>query len=794
MNNLWQDLRYGARMLFKNPGFTATAVLTLALGMGANTAIFSVVYAVLLRSLPYQNANELVDIYLTNSSHDDQWALSPVIYLNLKENNTVFTKMAAISNKGWAANLTGQGEPERLQGFQISADLFHLLGVVPLKGRTFSADEDYPGNNRVVILSHEIWQRRFGGDVDLIGHSITLNGAAYTVVGVMPADFRLLGADVWTPLAFTTADEKDESIYLMVFGRLNRGVSTEQARAQVDSVHRRWINNPIADSRVGLRPLQESITQQVNRMLWILFAVVGFILLIACANVANLLLARGSVRRRELAIRMALGAGRYRIVRQLLVESALLAAIGGGCGLLLALWCVPFLSGGLLPEYLTQANSNIALLSLDGRALGFMFALMVLTTLIFGLLPALQSSKVNLNEPMREGSRGETQGRARSRLRSLLVVTEIALSMVLLVGAGLMLKSFWRLSKVDLGFNPAGVLSARIDPTYEDFQQVVNFYRQLLERIESLPDVQHAGIVNTLPSTSFFTIEEHPLLPDDKPLQASSNQVNGDYFRAMGIPLRAGRFFNDGDIRGINLVAIVDETLVRQNFHNENPLGKHVYYRGASREIVGIVGAAKFGNLREKPFPQIYLPYQQENWASMTLRIRARTGDPMKLIPAIRSELAVIDKDLPIYSFELFEESVSQWSSLPRFYASLLSAFAALALLLAAIGIYGVLGYTVAQRTQEIGIRMALGADRRDVFKLIIGEGMRDVALGLWLGLYSAYVLTRWMEAELFEVRSYDPSTYVAIALLLAGVALFACYLPARRATKTDPMIALRCE
>jgi putative ABC transport system permease protein len=794
MNNLWQDLRYGARILLKNPGFTAIAVLTLALGMGANTAIFSVVNAVLLRSLPYQKANELVDIFLTNSKHEDQWALSPVVYLNLKENNTVFTEMAAISNKGWAANLTGQGEPERLQGFQISADLFRLLGVAPLQGRSFSATEDSPGNNRVVILSHKIWQRRFGGDADLIGHSINLNGAAYTVVGVMPADFRLFDADVWTPLAFTTADERDESFYLMVFGRLNRGVSTKQALAEVDSIHRSWIDNPNSDSHAGLRPLQESITQQVDRMLWILFAVVGFVLLIACANVANLLLARGSVRRRELAIRMALGAGRYRIVRQLLVESAMLAALGGGCGLLLALWCVPFLSGGLLPEYLTQANSHIAMLSIDGRALGFMLALMVLTTLIFGLLPALQSSKVNLSEPMRESGSSETQGRARSRLRSLLVVTEIALSMVLLVGAGLMLKSFWRLSKVELGFNPAGVLSAKIDPTYQDFQHVVSLHRRLLERISSLPDVQYAGIVNTLASTSFFTIEEHPPLPEDKLLQASNNQVNGDYFRAMGIPLRAGRFFNDGDIRGMNPVAIIDETLASQNFQNENPLGKHVYYQGASREIVGVVGATKFGNLREKAFPQIYLPYQQENWHSMTLRIRARTGDPMKLIPAIRSELAVIDKDLPLYSFELLEESVSQWNSLPRFSASLLSAFAALALLLAAIGIYGVLGYTVAQRTQEIGIRMALGADRADVFKLIIGEGMRDVGLGLWLGLYSAYVLTSWMEAELFEVRSYDPSTYVVIAVLLAGVALFACYLPARRATKTDPMIALRCD
>lgn len=789
MYNLWQDLRYGARMLCKTPGFTSISVLTLALGIGANTAIFSLVNAVLLRSLPYQNAHDLVDIYLTDTRNQEQWALSPVIYLNLKKNNSVLAEMAAISNKGWPANFTGRGEPERLQGYQVSAEFFHLLGVVPVQGRSFLAEEDHPGNNRVAIISHELWRRRFGGNAELIGHSINLNGVAYTVVGVLPSDFRIFGADVWTPLAFTAADEKDEAFYLMVFGRRQSGISTEQARGQIDSIWRR--NHPNSETRASLRPLQESMTQEVDRMLWILLAAVGFVLLSACANVANLSLARGSVRRRELAIRLALGAGRCRIVRQLLVESALLAALGGGCGLLLALWCIPFLCGGLLPEYLLQADPRLAQLSIDGRALGFTFALMVLTTLIFGLIPALQSSQVNLNEPLREGG---TRGRARSRLRSLLVVTEVALAMILLAGAGLMLKSFWRLSQVDLGFNPAGVLSARIDPSYQDFQQVAAFYRRLLERIETIPGVQQAGIVNSLASSTFFTIEEDQQLPEDQRPQAANHQVNGDYFRALEIPLRSGRLFNDGDVRGANPVAIIDETLASRYFPSQNPIGKHVFYQGASREIVGIVGATKYENPREQAFPQIYLPYQQENWGSMALRIRARGGDPLRLIPAIRSELAAIDKDLPIYSFELLAESTGRWSSGPRLYASLLAAFAALALILAAIGIYAVLGYSIAQRTQEIGIRMALGADRGDVFKLVIGAGMRDAALGLWLGLYGAFVLTGWLEAELFEVRAHDPSTYFVISVLLASAALLACYFPARRATRTDPIIALRCD
>jgi putative ABC transport system permease protein len=791
-DEMFQDLRFGARMLLKKPGFTLIAVVTLALGIGANTAIFSVVNAVLLRSLPYQKADDLMLVYSTNTRDEGEGPISPVTYLNLKNQNSVFAEMAALDNRGWAANLTSSGEPERLQGYKVSANIFHMLGVAPAQGRAFVAEEDRPGNDRVVVLSHEIWQRRFGGDAGLIGRSINLNGGAYTIIGVMPADFRFYPkTDIWTPIAFTPADEKFEAKCLQVNARLKPGVSVEQARSEVDSLYIRQLNNPKSNSHVSLKPIQKSLTENVKRMLWILFAAVGFVLLIACANVANLSLACASVRHRELAIRSALGAGRLRVVRQLLVESAMLAALGGACGLLVARWGIRFLAGGL-PEYLAQANSHVALLKLDTRALGFTFALAFLTTIIFGLLPALQSSKVNLNETLKEGGRGEAQGQ--SRLRSLLVVSEIALAMILMVGAGLMIKGFWRLNHVNPGFSPAGALTAQIDPTYKEFDEVVEFYRRLLERVGAMPGVQRAGIINSLGSSWNFTIEEHPPIPREQQPGASHNQVSGDYFRAKGIPLRAGRFFTDRDVKGAPLVAIIDETLQRRHFPNENPIGKHLRWMNASREIVGVVGAAKTYSLSEEIYPHIYLPYQQDNWWSMTLVVRAQAGDPANLIPGLRRELAAINPDLPIHSFKLLEDSVTEWSASERFSTYLLAIFAMLAVLLSAIGIYGVMSYAMTQRTHEIGVRMALGAQSRDVLKLVLKQGMLLALAGVALGLIASYWLTRLMTKMLFEVSPTDPPTFILISLLLSFVALLACWIPARRATKVDPLVALRNE
>ncbi len=792
-DDMIQDIRFGLRMLLRNPGVTAIAVLTLALGMGANTAIFSVVNAVLLRSLPYERADELTMIYTTDLQGEGHGPVSPVAYLSLKSRNDVFTDLAALSNKGWPVNMTGAGEPERLQGFQVSANLFQTLGVLPAEGRTFLDEEDRPGSNHVVVLSHDFWQRRFGGDLAVVNSSITLNGEPYTVVGVMPADFRFFSAtDVWTPLAFTPKDEQDDANYLAPVGRRKPGVPLDRVRAEIGGLYIQQLSNPNSESRAGVSPLQQVLAEDVQKMLWILFAAVGFVLLIACVNVANLLLARASVRRRELAIRAAMGAGRLRVVRQLLVESAMLAVLGGACGLLLAHWCTRFLVGGL-PEYLTATNSNLADLRLDGWALGFTFALALTTTVVFGLIPALQSSKVDLNETLKESTRGETHGHGQGQLRSLLAVTEIALAMILLVGAGLMLKSFWRLTHVDPGFTPAGALTANIDPAM-DFPETVTFYRQLLDRVDTIPGVESAGIINSLNSSWQFSIDEHAPVPEEKRPGAANNQVSPDYFRAMGIPLRAGRFLTDDDREGTTKVCVIDEALAKRYFPDEDPVGKHITFIDVSREVVGVVGGARYFNLGEDPYPHIYVPYQQENWGWMRLVVRAKGGDPMALAPAIRGELSAIDKDMPIHSFRLLQTSVDEWSASQRFSTSLLTGFAALAAALAAIGIYGVLAYSVAQRSHEIGIRMALGASRLDVFRLIIGHGLGVVVAGLLLGIFGALVLTRWMESLLFEVQATDPWTYVWISVLLSAVAAFACFVPARRATKTDPIVALRCD
>jgi putative ABC transport system permease protein len=794
-----QDLRYGIRMLWKNPGFTAIAIITLALGIGANTAIFSVVNAVLLQPLPYARPDELVTIYNTPGG-EERWPFSPMAYLNLKSRSTVFADLAALSNKGWPANLTGDGEPERLQGYQVSANLFPLLGINAAQGRTFVSEEDRPGANQVVVLSHELWQRRFGADPQIIGQSLTLNGDSHTVVGVMPADFRFLDkTDVWTPLAFTAADERDPAGYLELIGRLRTSVSFEQASAEVDTISRELINNPNSDVRSRLGLPQARLTAEVRPMLLLLLGAVGFVLLIACVNIANLLLARGSVRRRELAIRSALGAGRWRVVRQLLAESLVLAFVGGAAGLLVSNWTIEFIASGL-PDYLSNANSRVAMLHTDTTALGFTFALSLFTSLLFGLIPALQLSKIDLNEALKEG--GRTVG-SRSRVRSTLVVAEVALAMVLLVGGGLMIKSFWRLAHVNLGYEPVGVLTAKIDPSgakYESLAGVTAFYQELLERIRAIPGVRDTGTINSLNAGFSFTIDEHPPLPPEQKPGASINQVSADYFRAMGIPLRAGRFFTDRDVKGAPAVVIIDESFAQRYFPGEDPIGKHIngeFSRGtgnSSREIVGVVGGTRYWTLSREPFPHMYFSYLQENWTSMSLVVRAHSGDPIKLAAPIRAELAAVDKNQPVHSFKTLEATVSDMVTPQRFTTLLLAGFAALAALLAAVGLYGVISYAVTQRTREIGIRMALGADSRTVMRMVIRQGLTLAIIGVGIGLAASFALTRLLTTLLFGVSTTDPGVFVAIAFVLTGVALGACFLPARRATKVDPMVALRYE
>jgi putative ABC transport system permease protein len=792
-----QDLRYGLRMLVKNPGFTLIAILTLALGIGANTAIFSVVNAVLLQPLPYAKADELAAIYLRpdRDPPDSGFPFSPAGYLNLKNHNTVFTDIAALSNKGWPANLTGAGEPERLQGFQVSANLFPLLGVSAELGRTFVAEEDRPGAAHVVVLSHDLWQRRFGGGRDVLGRQLTLNSDTYTVVGVLPREFRYYAkTDLWTPLAFTVAEENErQASYLEVLARRKPGISNDVATAEADRVVRGFLDNPKSDLHARLSVPQTLLTKHVRPRLLLLFAAVGFVLLIACVNMANLTLARGTVRRRELAVRAALGAGRLRLARQLLLESAMLAVAGAAIGLLLAHWGIQFIASGL-PEYLVAANSRVALLKIDMTALGFTFGLALLTSLLFGLVPALQLSRVDLSEELKEG--GKTVG-LRNRFRSALVVAEVALAMVTLVGAGLMIKSFWHLAHVNPGYEPAGVLSAQIDPSgasYKEPAQVSSFYKELLARVSAIPGVSSAGIINSLNSSSPISVDEHPPVPPEQQPQVQTNQVSGDYFRAMGIPLRAGRIFNDRDVKGAPSVALVDESFARRQFPNENPLGKHLHFWDQAWEIVGVVGAAKYWSLSEDAVPHVYLSYLQVNWGSMSLVVRTQSGNPLKLAGPIRSELAVIDKNQPIHSFKTLESTVSELVAPQRFTTMLLTGFAALAALLAAIGIYGVMSYAATQRTREIGLRMALGAQSRDVLKVLMTQGLILVSCGVGLGLVASFALTRLMADLLFGVEPTDKVTLAVVTLLLVTVALLACFIPARRATKVDPLVALRYE
>ena len=796
MTSFWQDVRYGWRMLFKNPGFTLLGVLTLALGIGVNTAIFTVVNAVLLKSLPYANADELAGAYLVSAKNVDfQYPFPPALFLDLKAHTNAFTDVAALSNKGWAANLTDLGEAERLQGFQVSANLFSVLGVNPELGRSFLAEEDQPGTGRVVVISHELWQRRFAGDSQVLGQRLTLNGDSYTVVGIMPADFRFLTkSDVWTPLAFSLEEQNERhSNYLEIIARRKPGVTLQQAAADTNHVVTAFINDPTSDFQPRLVPPQTLLTKEVRPMLLLLLSAVGFVLLISCVNMANLTLARGTVRRRELAVRVALGAGRSRIVRQLLLECALLALLGGVFGLLFAQWVLKFLMAGL-PEYLADANSHVASVHVDGTVLAFTLVVSVAATFLFGLVPALQLSRVDLNRELKDGARGTG---ARSRFRSALVVTEITLAMVTLVGAGLMTKSLWHLLHVNLGYQPAGVLAAQIDPSgpkFEKHEQVDAFYNELLPRVAAIPGVRHAGFINSLNASTSYTVDEHPNEPSDRQHSGQMNQVSPDYFAVMGIPLRAGRFFTDRDVKGAPSVIVVDESLAKSVFPGENPIGKHLNFWKNSWEIVGVAGGARYWEVNKDPVPHIYFSYHQVNWHSMALVVQTEGGDPLSFVGPIRAQVSAVDKNQPIHSFKTYQTIVSDLLAPQRFTTYLLAAFAALAALLSAIGIYGVMSYSVMQSTRDIGVRMALGARPGNVLRLVVGRGMVLALAGVALGVVGSYALTRLIANLLFEVKPTDAVTFAIVGFGLLLIALIACYIPARRATKVDPLVALRCE
>ena len=808
MRTLIQDLRYGLRLLARSPGFTAIALLTLMLGIGATAAIFSVVDAVLLRALPYRDPQRLVSVY------EDAGEIgfprntpAPANYADWKAQTQTFEDVAAMS--GGAYSLTGSGsDPEELYGAAVTQNLFSVLGTTPAVGRVFLPEEDRPGAAHVVLLSHGLWMRRFGGDRSLVGRQILLNSDKYTVLGVMPPGFAYPSKDteLWTPIAFTPERLAERgSHYLQVVARLRPGVTLAKANAELQVLCKRlaraYPNTNAGISRFYAEPLHDTYTHEARTGLIVLMAAVAFILLIACANIANLLLSRATGRQREIAVRTALGAARSRIVRQLLTESVLLAAGGGLLGILLADWCFNFLKN-LIPEDLSRTVS----LTLDLRVLGFAVAISLACSLLFGMAPALQVSKIALNEVLKEGGRGSA-GSRRTIFRNLLVVGEVALSLMLLVGAGLLLQSFARLRGLDPGFSSDHVLTARLyDATkYHDFTQRSQFFERVLERVRALPGVQTAGIISALPltwegGTSSFT-PENVAPHSDMNWDANNRVVTPGYFEAMRIPLRRGRLFENGDRKDAPPVVIINETMARKFWPGQDPLGKRMKFGDPQDQtswchIVGIVGDVHQMRLNEPPRQEMYFPHwqAQDNWmVPRDLAIRT-SGDPLSLASAVRQAVWSIDRDQPVSGVMTLDDLLDQEVAQRRVQAALLGGFAALALILACVGIYGVLSYQVTQRTPEIGVRVALGADAAHVFRTVATQGMGLAGLGMAAGLALALALSRLMAGLLFGVKPADPLVYLAAVAAFAAVALLACYFPARRAARVDPMVALRYE
>jgi putative ABC transport system permease protein len=814
MNTLLKDLRYAARVLRKSPGFTLIAVIAVALGVGANSAIFSVVNAVLLKPLDYRDPSQLVLLQHNYKKLDLKATIAPAGYAYYRDNAKSFSDVAAFT--GFSANLTGEGEPERLNGMYVTANMFPALGARAAQGRALLPEENEAGRNKVIVLSDGFWHRRFAG-LPVVGKNVTLNGEPYTVVGIMPPNFNLgreFGGqtpDLWAPITFKpeqlAADTGWSVEYLNVVARMKPGVSIRQAQAEMDSIAsdvRRQFLTDTEESSWGLllTPLDEFVVGKIRTALWILLGAVLFVLLIACANVANLTLARSAVRQREIAVRTALGASRWRVVRQLLTESVLLSLVGGGLGLLLAMWGVDLLlklNGSKIPR--------AAEIGLDSRVVLFTLGVSLLTGVVFGLAPAFQTSDVNLHDTLKEGGRSGKTG-VRRGVRNALVVAEMSFAVVLLVGAGLLIRSFVELQQVSPGFEPRGVLAMQVSlpqNKYADANARALFGRRTLEQLRALPGVKSAGTTTSLPlsganQSGSFTIEGRPQVPGEDFPHGSRWLASEDYFETMGIRLVRGRFFDAHDTADAQPVAIVDETLARKYWGTEDPVGKRISFEGPDnhprwREVIGLVGHVRNEGLEGESRGEYYAPYAQATGGGPNLFIVVRTdGDPASLAPSVRGAIASVDRDLPVFRVATMEQMVSDSLAQRRFSMLLFGIFAALALVLAVVGLYGVMSYAVAQRTHEIGLRMALGAQGSDVLRMVVGQGMGLVAVGLGIGLLGALALTRLMSSLLYGVSAADPLTYAGIAILLGAVALLASYVPARRATKVDPMVALRYE
>jgi predicted permease len=804
MGEFLRDLRYGTRMLIKKPGFTAVAVVTLALGIGANTMIFSVVNAVLLSPLPFPDSARLVRIGESHPKYSSNFTYATFLDLN-SETETLEHIAAA---RFWTDNLTNGGEPEQVSSMRVSADFFPALGVTPQLGRTFLAEEDQPGRDNVAVISDGLWQRRFGADANLIGKTIKVSGSDRTVVGVMPLGFQSSFLfpgqyDLWVPLvAGGSLRDNRRSHLLAVIARLRPSATIAQAQAEMATVASRIdAQNPGGDDpELGIKVigLQERLVAPLRPALVVLVCAVGCVLLIACANVANLLLARSAAREKEMAIRLALGAGRWRLARQLLTESALLGLVGGAAGLLLAVWGVDSIAK-LNPGNLPRIDE----VRIDARVLGFTLFTSLLTGILFGIAPALQLPRLSIHEVVKDGGRSSV-GTRRRWLRHFLVVSEVAVALVLLIGAGLLVNSFWRLQQVDRGFDAQKVLTINLflpQARYATSGQQAAFLKQVLERVAAVPGARSVGLVSTLPltggpSTEFVIEGRAPLEAGEEP-SADIRIVDPDYFRTMGIPIRGGRWFSEADAADAPKVMVINENMARRFWPGEDPVGKRVTMEDwgppLTGEIVGVVGDVKANGLDSDMRPMIYWPYPQFPSIFNNIVVRAE-ADPLSIVASVKSQIWSVDPEQPITSVAMMEQVLANSVAPRRFNMLLLGIFAAVALALAALGIYGVISYTVSQRTHEIGIRVAMGARGSDVLKLVVGQGMTLAVTGVGLGLAAAFGLTRLMSSLLFGVSPTDGVTFGVIAVLLTGVALVACTVPARRATKVDPMVALRYE